>query len=146
MRLSKTSAYAALATAYLANQSRAGMVQARQVADYLSIPTDSALKILQVLARHGVIESQLGRSGGYRLAADPTQVTLLNIVEAIDGPITGDMPVTNQCEKIAGGLGLLQTICDQAAEKIRTELSRSTIADLAGCDRSHILLSLAKAT
>lgn len=63
MKLSKTSALAALAVAHLASYPADAVVQARQVAEYLNIPTDSALKILQTLTRRHVIDSRLGRGG-----------------------------------------------------------------------------------
>lgn len=146
MKLSKTSAYAALAMGFLSTQPRQVMVQARQVAEFLSIPVDSALKILQTLARHGLIESQLGRSGGYRLTADPEQISLLNVVEAVDGPLSVEMPVTNPSQKIAPGLELLHLVYAHTTEKIREQLGRTSVAELARCDRSEILHRLTKAT
>ncbi len=128
MKLSKTSAHAALALAYLAGRASDGYVQARTIADHLHIPTDSALKILQALTRRGILHSQLGRTGGYRLLTDPSRLSLLQIVEAIDGPMVSEMPVhqPHLCEAIDA----LQHVCDQARDLIRQSLANSTIADL----------------
>lgn len=92
MKLSKTSAHAVLAVAYLASCKDNGVVQARQVAEHLSIQTDSALKILQVLAQHKLIDSRLGRSGGYQFTKLASEVTLLQIIEAVDGPVVSGIP------------------------------------------------------
>lgn len=130
MKLSKTSAHAALALAFLANRTDAGPVQARQVAEYLGIPTDSALKILQALARNRIIRSQLGRAGGYRFHRPSHEVSLLDVVETIDGPIAPQIPIDDPDDG-GGSVDLLQAACEQAATSIRAELARLTIADLA---------------
>lgn len=139
MKLSKTSAQAALALAYLAEQDSTQTIQAKQVAKHLGIPADSALKILQAMARHDLIHSRLGRSGGYRLINDAQDITLLQVIEAIDGPINGQVRLDNAPDGITGGLDLLQAISQQAAERIRLELSQTTIADLVKSNRTQIL-------
>lgn len=131
MKLTKTSALAALAMAYLANQSQELPIQARQVADHLNIPTDSALKILQCLSRHRLILSQLGRGGGYRLAGSADQVTLLEVVEAIDGPIEAELPLYTASNEEGQGLETLQAVCQQVAQHARRELAAITVAKLA---------------
>ena len=75
MKLSKSSAQAVLAMAFLAEQPTGSVIQARQVGGHLGIPTDSALKILQVLARHGLLASQLvsilqDAKGGNQIASN----------------------------------------------------------------------------
>jgi Rrf2 family protein len=130
MKLSKSSAHAAFAVAYLASRSHEdGPVQARQVAEHLGVPTDSALKVLQALARNNLIQSQLGRAGGYRLHRLPETITLLDIVEAIDGPIHPQVPAGLSAP--IGGVKLLANICQQASDSVRNELSRLTVAELA---------------
>lgn len=139
MKLSKTSAQAALALAYLALQDDTQIVQAKQVAKHLGIPSDSALKILQALARHRIIDSRLGRSGGYRLASAPADISLLQIIEAIDGPISGQVRIDNAPNNITGGLDLLQSISQLAAERIREQLSQTSVADLVKSNENQML-------
>lgn len=119
-----------MALAYLAQQDESQIIQAKQVALHLGIPSDSALKILQSLARQQIIHSRLGRSGGYRLASPPEDISLLQVIEAIDGPINGQVRIDNAPSAISGGLDLLQSISEQAARRIREELSQTTVADL----------------
>ncbi|QQE13593.1 Rrf2 family transcriptional regulator [Planctomycetota bacterium] len=130
MKLSKTSAHAALAIAFLASKCNEGPTQARTVAEHLGIPTDSALKILQALSRHRLIKSQLGRSGGYLLHRPSEGISLLEIVEAIDGPIAGEMPISQHANKLDYSMNILQNACVHAAEQLRDSLSKYTIADL----------------
>ena len=136
MKLSKTAAQAALSMAYLASRTQDGLIQARTIGEHLNIPTDSALKILQALSRRGLILSQLGRSGGYRLHRPPEQVTLLEIVEAIEGPISADIRLTVSDPALTAGIELLQQICDDAAAHARQKLRSAKLSDLATAGQS----------
>jgi Rrf2 family protein len=139
MRLSKTSALAALAIAYLADPQHHGPIQARQVAEHLNIPTDSALKVLQSLSRSRLIASQLGRTGGYRLRKPVAGITLLEVVEAIDGPVSAEVALTSDLATHTESLNLLQAVCQAAVQRVRYELEHFTIADLARCNHADIL-------
>ncbi|WP_432798395.1 RrF2 family transcriptional regulator [Poriferisphaera sp. WC338] len=130
MKLSKTSAHAALAIAFLAGRTNSGPTQARAVAEHLGIPTDSALKILQALSRHRLIKSQLGRSGGYILQRPADSISLLEIVEAIDGPIAGEMPISQHPHSLDHSMNILHRACQNAADQLRESLERYNVADL----------------
>lgn len=136
MRLSKASAQAAIALTFLAEQPAGDPVQAREIARHLNIPTDSALKILQTLARGEIIASTLGRSGGYRILKPIEDVTLLNIVEVIDGPVSGQMRLDKAPEGFAGSITRMNEICRDAAANTRDQLARVTIAELVRCNRA----------
>jgi Rrf2 family protein len=131
MKLSKTATLAALAVAYLSTRRNDGHIQARHVADYLHIPTDSALKVLQALARRGVINSHLGRSGGYYLENEPHNVTLLQIVEAVEGPIEPELPVQSDGNGLSHPIDQLRKACNRVAHSMRLELERTTVSELA---------------
>ncbi len=130
MKLTKTSTQAALAMTFLASQSGKGLVQARQVAEHLGIPTDSALKVLQTLTRQGLIQSQLGRSGGYQFVGDADTVTLLDIVEAIDGPISTQVPIEAARQRLVSSVEQLRRVYSYATERVRAELGLATLASL----------------
>ena len=130
MKLSKTSAQAALAVGYLAERRNQGPIQARQVGEYLKVPTDSALKILQALARRQVIHSRLGRGGGYTFEAVPANVSLLAVIEAVEGPITGEVSVMPASETQAQAVDVLQGIYDRTANYLRDELARHSVASV----------------
>ncbi len=132
MKLSKSAAHAVLAVTYLARQTPGMVVQAKQVADHLEVPVDSALKVLQSLSRHRLIDSQLGRGGGYRLLLKPRQLTLLQIIEALDGPILAHVPASMP-SRGHDACSVLEAICEGAAEKTRRHFSNATVADLLVC-------------
>ncbi len=112
------------------------LTQARQVAEHLGVPTDSALKVLQALVRHDVLRSQLGRSGGYHLHRGAQDVTLLQIIEAIDGPLGVEMPLpVHEDVRWSPAGERLHDICDQVVQHTRDCLAAMTLAQLAANDQ-----------
>ena len=131
MKLTKTATQAALAMAFLAGQPENQPTQARQVAKHLQIPIDSALKVLQALSRQTLLISRLGRHGGYVMPSAPDAITLLQVVEAIDGPIVVEMSFDeSRSGALASPRSALESVCRRAVNGIRRELLRVTVADL----------------
>lgn len=126
--MSRTAALAALAMSQLA--AVGGLVRAREVAAHLDIPVDSALKILQALCRRGLLQSQLGRGGGYQMCGPADSVTLLEVVEAIDGPIAAVTPVPENERTLSAGLDALRVSCERAVAEVRQIWSETTIHSL----------------
>lgn len=137
MKLSKTSTQAALAVGYLASRCQDGPIQAKQVAGYLGVPTDSALKILQTLARRDVLQSRMGRGGGYSLSRSPEQTTLLEVIEAIEGPIACRMAIEPTDERHEQPLAVLAEVCQQSADHWREQLAHRTIASMQPIDNKN---------
>lgn len=79
--LSRSSEYAVRALTFLAMQNDARFHLVRNMAEELGIPAPFLAKVLQPLVSSGILFSQRGRSGGFRLAHPPEAVTLLQIVD-----------------------------------------------------------------
>jgi Rrf2 family protein len=60
---------------------------AKEIAETYGIPPALLSKILQKLAKNGFLQSEHGTNGGYRLARDPREITALEVIRTIDGPI-----------------------------------------------------------
>lgn len=83
--LTRTAGYALNAALTIAKKGADGRtVRANEIAESLSIPANYLSKILQTLARSGVLVSERGRNGGFRLAADPSAIRLLDVVDPFD--------------------------------------------------------------
>jgi len=83
--LTRTAGYALHAVLTIAEMGADGrIVRANEIAESLSIPANYLAKILQTLARSGVLVSERGRNGGFRLAAKPHEVRLLDVVDPFD--------------------------------------------------------------
>jgi Rrf2 family transcriptional regulator, cysteine metabolism repressor len=95
MRLSKKVEYALLSLQHLSAVPAEEVATAREIADVHRIPPEILGKVLQALMRAEMVESVQGAKGGYRLPRPLTQMTLGQVIEAVDGPVhvvpcTGD--------------------------------------------------------
>ena len=78
-----------LALAELAARGGAAPVPVLEVAECRGIPPHQVEQVFSALRRAGLLQSQRGVKGGYTLRRDPAEVTVLDVVEAVDGPIGG---------------------------------------------------------
>jgi Rrf2 family protein len=88
LRLSKKADYALMALKHLATRTDVMSASAREIAEAYDIPVELMAKILQRLARRGLLVSHQGTHGGYRLAKAPSAISVADIIQAIDGPLT----------------------------------------------------------
>jgi Rrf2 family protein len=88
LRLSKKADYALMAMKHLAVRPDAASVSAREIAEQYDIPVELMAKVLQRLARRGLLTSHQGTRGGYRLARPSGVISVADIIQAIDGPLT----------------------------------------------------------
>jgi FeS assembly SUF system regulator len=87
LRLSKKADYALLALRHLA-ASQPGAVSARELAESYDLPPELLAKVLQLLVRAKLLSSQQGIRGGYALAKKPAEISVADVILAIDGPMT----------------------------------------------------------
>ena len=86
-RLSKKTDYGLIALKHLAQHAEAS-VSAREISSHYQIPAELLAKVLQRLARRGLLVSQQGTNGGYVLARDPSSISIVDVLEALEGPIS----------------------------------------------------------
>src|SRR5687768_2635289 len=87
LRLSKRSDYALIALRHLATTDSKS-ASARELAERFDIPVELLAKVLQKLARAGLLTSQQGIRGGYVLSRPAQQISVADIIVAVDGPLT----------------------------------------------------------
>jgi Rrf2 family protein len=88
LRLSKKADYALMAMKHLATRPDAASASAREIAEQYDIPIELLAKVLQRLARRGLLTSHQGTRGGYRLSRAATAISVADVIQAIDGPLT----------------------------------------------------------
>ena len=91
LRLSKKADYALIAMKHLAvrgDRGTQGSSSAREIAEQYDIPIELMAKVLQRLARRGLLTSHQGTRGGYRLGRASSAISVADIIQAIDGPLT----------------------------------------------------------
>ena len=84
--VSLTASYAMRITAYLARHPGEWVRGAALIADRTGVPRSYAARVLHTLGRAGLVHTKVGCHGGYRLARNPHRTSMLDIVEAVDGP------------------------------------------------------------
>lgn len=88
LRLSKKADYALMAMKHLATRHDAASASAREIAEAYDIPIELMAKVLQRLVQRGLLASHQGTRGGYRLARPVSLISVADIIQAIDGPLT----------------------------------------------------------
>lgn len=88
LRLSKKADYALLAMRHLAAHSDKGAVSARELAEAYDLPPELLAKVLQRLVRGRLLTSIQGIRGGYGLARPAMAISVADVINAIDGPLT----------------------------------------------------------
>ena len=87
LKLSRKVEYALMALMHMARLRRGELAAARAISTQHDIPADLLGKVLQNLARAGLVASVQGAGGGYRLAREFDAITLGEVIEAVEGPV-----------------------------------------------------------
>lgn len=124
MKLSRTVAYAVRASVFLAAELRPEPVSCRRLAESEGLPERFLLQILRSLVTHGILRSTRGVEGGYSLNRTPREITLLNLIEAIEGPLQLEMPAPGQ------GNATLQLALQQVTERVRADLASVSLEQM----------------
>jgi Rrf2 family protein len=129
MKLSRTVSYALQATLQLARADKAaGPIPCSRLAAEGGMPERFLLQILRGLVTHGILESTRGVDGGYALRREAGDISLLDVIEAIDGPMT---PVVSIDEGLPeGSKAKLECALAEVTELARRELRAITLAHL----------------
>ena len=97
MQITRQADYALRAVMYLSQQKEDKRAATNQIAKQQGIPPSFLAKIISQLSVAGLINTSRGARGGVSLARQPDQISVLEVVEAIDGPITLNECTTNKC-------------------------------------------------
>ena len=91
MKISRSTAYALLAVGYVARHHDKKVTLSQDISKEYDIPLEYLLKILQQLVRANVLRSKRGPRGGFSLARAANKLTMLQVLEAVDGPMAGQL-------------------------------------------------------
>ena len=87
MRLTHLADYAVVMMTAAARRGDGARLSATELSDETGVPLPTAQKLMQQLSRHGLLVGQRGAGGGYALAKRIAEISLADIVEAVEGPI-----------------------------------------------------------
>jgi Rrf2 family protein len=129
LKISEGSNLAIHALSYLAAVPRGRVTSVARMAEVLNVSRDHLGKVMQRLTRVGLVTSRRGPRGGFALAKKPKEVTLLQIVEAIDGPMAAPGCLLGKpvCEP---GNCTLNSLAAKIHKQVLKVLTRTRLSDL----------------
>lgn len=130
MRVSARADYAIRALLELAAAGPERPVRADAVAKAQAIPSKYLENLLVDLRRARLVASQRGINGGYRLARDASEITLADVIRAIDGPLAGVRDDAPEDVTYPGVAASLRDVWVALRASMRTVLEAVTLADI----------------
>ena len=138
LRFTKRADYGLMAIHYIAIHEDRGAVSAKRIADEFHIPPELLAKILQRMAKRRLITSQNGPKGGYILTRRPTEISVGDVLRALEGPINivscledQDCPQMERCN--------LRRPVQKIQAAISHVLDTMSLAELIGTDVPAVL-------
>lgn len=130
LRLTKKADYGLMALKYLAEQADGSAHSAKDIAEAYHIPPQLLAKILQTLAKAGLLVSHAGTNGGYALSRGAKEISAFEVIRAIDGPlfITSCITIHGSCD-LAGHCTIKEPL-RKVNDSIKELLSAISISDL----------------
>jgi len=139
VKVSTRGDYASRALLSLALHGAAGPTSVRDIAERTGLPQPYLEQILLALKGAGLVRSKRGVGGGYVLAREPEEITLAQIVAAVDGPIRagdfGEPHTGGACDH--EGQCVLLAIWGDLSHRMQALLDAYTLADLSGMTRGE---------
>lgn len=137
IQLTREGEYGIRSVIHLAMCGRKRIVLARDIADVQGIPESFLRKILQKLVCKGLISSYRGAKGGFALAKPPEQITLLEVIEAVDGPVLLNKCVLRLGECDQESFCPVHEVWVEAQRRLADILGGTTIADVIASKRGQ---------
>ena len=134
--LTQSGDYAVRVVLVLARRAGEGLLKAREVAEETDIPVRYLPQIMAALVHAGFLEATAGRAGGYRLARPASEISLLDLIREIEGPLRRERCV------LQGGPCDWESVCPlhlvwhEVESDVERRLGAATFADLAVLDEA----------
>src|SRR5438270_12817435 len=142
-KLSKKADYGLIAVKHVAMHRQQHACSANGIAEEYGISATLMAKVLQKLAHKFIVAAKHGSSGGYQLSKEPSQISALDVISAIDGPVLITSCVTNHGDCDATQRCSVKEPLRRVNESILSVLGSVTIAQMSGDphEAAHVALS-----
>ena len=140
MQLTMSAEYAIRTMLNLASRGENTIVSITKISEAESVPEKFLRNIVRSLVQQGLVMTHRGTSGGLSLVKPPSTITLLDIIEAIEGPISLHKCLIDHqrfCDRTA--CCSVHRVWQRAQSKMKEELTRHTLAELV--DQHHVLVA-----
>ncbi len=131
MRISRSTGYGLVAVGYIAQHPEKDVILSQTISKEYNIPLEYLLKILQQLVKANVLRSKRGPRGGFSLAKPVKKITMIQVIEAVDGPMVSQLNLAEQTKREKFSLRIEQTYA-KAIAQARTVFEKAKLSDLLG--------------
>ena len=132
MELTRKGEYAIRGIVFLATQPADQICLLSDIASAVDVPQTFLAKIFQQFSKIGLVRSYRGTGGGFVLGRPPDKITLLEVVEAVEGPITPNRCVTGEGVCDRSSACNVHPVWVSVQDQVRGILTKVTLKDLAG--------------
>lgn len=129
LRITKIADYGFILLTHMANQDREELHNAKDLSAAIGIPLPTVSKVLKILTQGGILDSHQGSRGGYTLSRPPAEISAVEIIEAVEGPVAiTDCSSVEGCERNCQ----VSNSWQQVNGTINRALQELSLADMAG--------------
>ncbi|MBN1123886.1 MAG: Rrf2 family transcriptional regulator [Sedimentisphaerales bacterium] len=127
MKISRSAGYGLMAIGHIAQSQTDGLVLASRISKDYQIPLEYLLKILQSLVRANILRSKRGPHGGFCLARPAEEITILEILEAVDGTFQTQLQLAEMTNNAPFSLKMEQA-CEKAIQEMRQVYDKAKLS------------------
>lgn len=129
MKISRSTQYGLIAASYIAQNPKSGLIMAAKISKAHKLPLEYLMKIMQQLVKARILASKRGPGGGFSLARPANKISLLELVEAVEGPVGGDLYIAEQTGNEAFSLKI-EAACREATEKAKNVYAKVKLSQV----------------
>lgn len=131
MQINKFTDYGLRAIAFMATQPRGKVWVVKQISQATDIPESYLMKVLKSMEKAGLTRSHRGSHGGYSLTRNPQEVTFLDLVQALEGPLSLSVCLLDREECPRQRKCSIHSVWRNVQEKMKEEMARYSLSDFA---------------
>lgn len=122
--------YGLTAALYLSTKPSGDLSQIHEIAQHCDLPEPFLAQIMRLLVRGGIVTSKKGVRGGFALAKEPADITFLQVLEALEGPVA-----VNRCQNTVAGCEHqghcgMESVWERAQHAVTQVLRDATLAEV----------------
>ena len=142
MKINKLTDYSIVILANLVAKDENAMYTAKELSEFSGIPLPTVTRILKMLSNEGILESQRGAQGGYELTKNSTDISVAEVIEAMEGPIALTECGSDDCGCAFEPSCAVGKPWQKINKAVNDVLQNISLSDMSARDESQNLLKL----
>ena len=142
MKINKLTDYSIVILANLVAKDEKAMHTAKELSEFSGIPLPTVTRILKMLSNKGILESQRGAQGGYELTKNSSEISVAEVIEAMEGPIALTECASDDCGCAFEPSCVVGKPWQKINKAVNDVLRNISLSDMSGRDESQNLLKL----